>query len=668
MVGGVYAAGYRAAQIESIAVHADWNRLFSSRVPFGAQYLPERQQRARYVFQLRHKKFIPALPSGLIPLQNVEFLLMELLSRIEYDTDYNFDSLPIPFRAIAVDLVTGEKKVLKRGRLEQAIRASIAIPGVFAPEKIDGMELVDGGVQQYLPVAPLLEYAPDIVVAVLTLKRTPETGISLIDIISRTMDVINVRDLAEQKDLADVVIEPDVDPFRHSDFTRARELIAAGEAAAEAAMPEIRRLIAGRRVTRRENPVRSKSLPYIRSLILNGLHTTRASMIRDHMRVRRGDRLDFDMLNRDLVRLFNYGLFDDINYRLAFAGTDSIDLAIEIQEKDYGFYYFGVRYDNTDNIVLGVEVGQDNLGGSGASIRAAAMIGNPNEYRFGLNGTNLFMLPFGYRLDGVLGKVTRSFYEDGERVGDYDIHSAGGIADAGYIMGRDAFFNFGLNAFRIRYYPIPNVPFFDSLPAGEWIVGPIFNLEFDNSNNPYFPTDGLRQKIAAQYALTRMGSRVNCLSITYGYEHIQPIGPKFLIRYALDAGYSFGKLPLAGYYHTGGENFIGFAKEEFTTPRKIVLHLDWERKLINLFNQDAYPFYIQLISNLGVFEFPDRFTDFEVWKESLHWGAGFGVRTNTPLGPFYLNLGAADFGKPPGRNALRFNFLLSVGREFRYTQ
>ena len=80
MVGGVYAAGYSAVQIESLALNADWNLLFSSSVPFGAQYLPERQQAQRYAIQLRHKNLLPYLPGGLVPLQNVEFLLMRLAS------------------------------------------------------------------------------------------------------------------------------------------------------------------------------------------------------------------------------------------------------------------------------------------------------------------------------------------------------------------------------------------------------------------------------------------------------------------------------------------------------------------------------------------------------------------------------------------------------------
>jgi NTE family protein len=202
MVGGLHAAGYSPAQIESLAISGDWSMLFSSSVPFGAQYLPERQQTQRYMSQLRHKNLFPSLPGGLVPLQNVEFLLMRLLSEVEYNTGFNFDSLRIPYRAAAVDLKSGELQVMGKGRLEQAIRASIAIPGVFAPEHIGDMELVDGGVQRLLPVDALDSINPelDLRIAVLTMKHTPETGVSLVDIVWRSMDIIGAEDLKRQEE------------------------------------------------------------------------------------------------------------------------------------------------------------------------------------------------------------------------------------------------------------------------------------------------------------------------------------------------------------------------------------------------------------------------------------------------------------------------------------
>ena len=339
MVGGVYAAGYSAAEIESLALSVDWNLLFSSSVPFGARYLPERQQAQRYMLQFRHKSLIPFLPGGLVPLQNVELLLMRLLADIEYNTGYDFDSLPVPFRAVAVDLKSGGLQVMGKGRLEQAIRASIAIPGVFAPEQIGDMELVDGGVQQYLPVDPLdsMGLNLDLKIAVLTMKHNAESGVSLIDIASRSMDLVGPDDLRRQKQLADVLIEPNVDPFTHSDFARAAGLIAAGESAAEAALPRIRELIGIRKPVGYRRPVVWKPLSVVRSVLFEWLAVTREATVRREVTTRPTTYLVFSRLVDDLVRLFHTGLFEDVGYRLENARNDSVDVVIEVQERAYGF-------------------------------------------------------------------------------------------------------------------------------------------------------------------------------------------------------------------------------------------------------------------------------------------------------------------------------------------
>ncbi len=671
LVGGIYAAGYSVAEIESIVASADWGKLFSSGVPFGARYLPERQQAQRYVFQLRHRRFFPSLPSGLIPLQNAEFLFMELLAEIEYNTWYNFDSLPIPYRAVAVDLVTGRLEVLRQGRLAQAIRASIAIPGVFAPELLGEMELVDGGVQQYLPVEPLLEHEPDFIIAVLTMKHNPETGISLIDITSRTMDIIGVEDLARQKALADVLIEPNVDPFTHSDFARAAELIAAGEAAAEAALPEIRFKLAQAKPVAEKRPVRTRPLSMVRSVRFDGLHVTRQSMLRPLMQTRPGRYLLFDRLREDLVRIFHTGLFEDVNYRLDFGRGDSVDIVVEVKERAYGFYYLGIRYDNIDNVGLGLEAGQGNLWGSGASVRAVLQLGNPTEYRFGLTGTRLFMLPFGYRLDGFWGSIDRAYYEHGEWRAEYNTVYRGGVAEAGYIVGRNAFFDIGVKAYQVGYRRVPQLPAFENLPESrqEWIVGPSFRFEFDSFDDLFIPTDGLSYGIEALYSTRTLSADRDFLKVGVSSERVAPVSSRLLTRLGWGLGLTLGDSAWAEYFHSGADNLPGFAKEEFTSPHKAFARLGLDFKLVNLFHQDAYPLYLQLFSNLATFRRLDLLlvesTDL---LEVFHWSVGLGVLTNTPIGPFQMLVGVADFAKPEPDAGARFNAFVSVGREFRYTR
>jgi NTE family protein len=671
MVGGLYAAGYSAAEIESIALDADWSVLFSSSVPFGAQYLPERQQAQRYIIQLRHKDLFPSLPSGLVPLQNVEFLFMRLLSDMEYNTGYDFDSLPIPYRAVAVDLKSGELHVLRRGRLEQAIRASIAIPGVFAPEKLDGMELVDGGVQQYLPVDPLdsMGLNLDLKIAVLTMKHNPETGVSLIDITSRSMDLVSLDDLRRQKKLADVLIEPNVDPFTHSDFAKIRGLIAAGESAAEAALPRIRELIGARTPSRYRRPVVWKPLSVVRSVRFEGLRVTREGTVRREVTTRPMTYLVFSRLVDDMVRLFHTGLFEDVNYRLENARNDSVDVVIEVQERAYGFYSLGLRYDNHDDLMLGLEAGQGNFDGSGASVRAALDLGNPNEARLGLTGTRLFQLPFGYRLDGFWGSADRSYYELNDWWGIYKVRYRGGVAEAGYILGRDAFFNFGMNSNQAMYFVPDGFPK-DSVRADkpEWIIGPTFRLEANTFRDIDFPTEGLGLKLQALSSVAALKGSHQFLRLGCSAERILPVSSLLLLRPALDVGMSMGELAWAEQFRTGGAGFIGFEPDQFTSAQRAVVRFGADFRLFRLFGQESNPVYLQLIGNVGTFEpWGEVLRNLDVTSQ-FHWGAGTGLRTNTPIGPIQLLLGAGDFGgKPPVQHA-QVAFFLTVGREFRYTR
>jgi NTE family protein len=671
MVGGAYAAGYGATQVESLAVHADWSRLFSSSVPFGAQYLPERSQVRRYLLHLRQRNFVPSLPEGLLPLQNVEFLLIRLFADIEYNTGFDFDNLPIPYRAVAVDLTSGKLQVMGKGRLEQAIRASIAIPGVFAPEKLNGMELVDGGVQRLLPVGVLDGIDPnlDIKIAVLTVKHNPETGVSLIDITSRSIDLAGAEDLEHQKGLADVLIQPNVDSFTHSDFARAPGLIAAGESAAETALPRIRELIGARAADRRSRSIKVRELPTVRTIRFEGLHVTRVGTIRREITTGRGKLLQFSRLIGDLERLFNTGLFEDVNYRLDDVGHDSVDVTFVVQERAYGFYSLGVRYDNIDDLNLGLEVGQGNLGGTGASVRAALDLGNPNEVRLGLTGTRLYLLPFGYRLDGYLGSITHSFYAENRWRSSYSVSHRGGLAEAGYILGHDAFFNFGLNGYRATYRVPAGFPT-DSVHAAnpEWIIGPSFRLDVNTFGDVDFPQNGVQSQLDVTSSATALKATRQFVRLGYSGEDVAPLSSRWLLRSGLDIGLSFGDLPWAEQFHTGGAGFIGFSTDEFTSAQRAVLKLGVDFRLFRLFGQSNYPVYVQMMGNVGTFEPWNRLVSDTDRFSPLHWGLGTGARTNTPIGPAQMLFGVGDFGTGLKSKPVTLAFIVSIGHEFRYTR
>ena len=343
-----------------------------------------------------------------------------------------------------------------------------------------------------------------------------------------------------------------------------------------------------------------------------------------------------------------------------------MDIVIDVEERAYGFYSLGVRYDNDDDVVLGLEVGQGNLGGSGASLRAALDLGNPDEVRLGLTGTSLFRLPFGYRLDGFWSSVDRSYFEQGQWQGVYAVDYYGGVAEAGYILGRDAFFNFGLNGYRAGYR-VPSALREDSLHA-EWVVGPSFRLEVNTFSDIDFPTAGMAMRLDALSSVAALKGTHQFLRLGYSSEWVTPVASWLLLRPALYAGASLGELAWAEQFRTGGAGFVGFAPEEFTSAQRAVVRLGVDFRLFRLFGREDYPVYLQAIGNVGTFEPWGELLQSPGLSSRLHWGAGTGLRTNTPIGPVQLVLGVGDFGGKLPTQPSKVAFVFSVGREFRYTR
>ena len=166
IVGGLYASGLSVDELQEVVDTTDWFDVFndSSR----RQYLSFRRKQddARVLSPVRIgiEKGKPALPPGLITGQNVT-ILMHALTLPSAGIE-RFDDLPIPFRAVATDLVTGEKVVLDRGSLSLAMRASMSVPGAFTPVEIDGRRLLDGGLVANLPIDVARQMEAEVVIAV----------------------------------------------------------------------------------------------------------------------------------------------------------------------------------------------------------------------------------------------------------------------------------------------------------------------------------------------------------------------------------------------------------------------------------------------------------------------------------------------------------------------
>lgn len=241
VVGGLYASGLSADELD-----ARLSKINLSDIVF------DRNERAQLPQTLREDDFqypigISAgfgdgkvkLPVGLVQGNKLLTLLQDWTSTWPGDVDFN--ALPIPFRTIATDLGTGAPVVLGHGSLPRAIRASVAVPGLFAPFPVDGRTLVDGGLVSNLPVQMARDMGADIVIAVdISAKPEGQPTDSMTAIMWQTTTIMGGAIAANELKGADVVIRPRLPYVKSWDFTARNDAMLEGERAAQAALVAIK--------------------------------------------------------------------------------------------------------------------------------------------------------------------------------------------------------------------------------------------------------------------------------------------------------------------------------------------------------------------------------------------------------------------------------------------
>ena len=241
IVGGFYAAGMSPAEMERLVRTIDWEDVLDDRTTRDRLSFRRKQDDLLNYFDLEMgltRRGI-AFPSGLIAGQKLGFLLKSLtLGTVGIAS---FDDLPVPFRCVATDIATGEKVVLSDGSLADAIRASMSIPGVFSPVPRGAQLLVDGGLVENLPVSEALAMGADVVIAVdvSSDKFDPEKLKSFGGVLGRMMNLPVRANVSRALPRASVVLAPRVADIPSMDFSRSRELVARGEAAARGAAAEL---------------------------------------------------------------------------------------------------------------------------------------------------------------------------------------------------------------------------------------------------------------------------------------------------------------------------------------------------------------------------------------------------------------------------------------------
>ena len=246
IIGGLYAAGWTSAEIESLAIHTNWDYVLTlgEETERTDVFVDQRLAGERSFLTLRFDDFELVLPSAISTGQRLTTFLSTLSLQAPYHPSPSFDDLRIPFRSVATDLVTGRRVVLKDGSLAEALRASSTVPLLFNPIERGSQRLVDGGLVDNIPVDVAEEEGCDLIIVVNTTSglRTMDQMQAPWEVADQIMGIMMQRVKEQHLRMADVVITPEVGDHLSSDFRGLDSLIELGEQATVRKVADIRRL------------------------------------------------------------------------------------------------------------------------------------------------------------------------------------------------------------------------------------------------------------------------------------------------------------------------------------------------------------------------------------------------------------------------------------------
>jgi len=345
LVGGLYASGLSAAELEQVISEMDWADAFADKIPRADRSF--RRKRDDDLYLVQHKPGLRGLslqfPPGLIDGQQIDLLLKR--HTLPVVTVRDFDELSIPYRAVAADVVTGEAVVLDHGDLALAMRSSMAIPAVFAPREIEGRLLVDGGITENLPIDVVRRMGADVVIAVDIgtpptgregLRSLPAITMQLTTLLSERNRKRQIASLGER----DVFIQPDLGTITTASFDRAAETVPIGVRAARAAADELDRLALPAEEYRAHLAARVRRSG---RLAVDELRIVNRSRLADDAIAARigpvaGAPLDVDRLETDLDQVFGLELFESVYYDVEREAGRNV-LTVTARERGWGPNY-----------------------------------------------------------------------------------------------------------------------------------------------------------------------------------------------------------------------------------------------------------------------------------------------------------------------------------------
>lgn len=450
IVGGLYAAGWKPDEIEALLKSVDWNSVFSDGVRRSDKSYHRRQDDRPQMIptKLRFKGLKPYVPPGVLGGQSLELLLRSLEMQTTGETD--FDRLPIPYRAVAMDIATGEAVVIGKGSLATAMRASMSIPGAFPPVELDGRKLVDGGAAANLPVGIAQKLGAARIIAVdisSPLAGDSKEFADFFSVFSQLNSILTVSNrVADTERLGDgdVLIVPPLGDISFISFERATEAVGIGERAAREKVDALRPFAgddAAWAAFAARHHVRPADETVIGSIRVENTSPVSDEVVKEALTLKPGDRADDATLRPALLRLYSLDYFGVIKPRLERLPDGTNQLVVPTTQPVYG----------RNRLQFGLMFGGDLRGGSEYAIAirhqmlAVNRLGGEWQNVLQFGDVGLAQSGFYQPLDaamkwfvaptGSYRRERRDLWVDGKAVAQYTTWDAEALLEAGRVLG-----------------------------------------------------------------------------------------------------------------------------------------------------------------------------------------------------------------------------------------
>lgn len=552
IIGGLYSLGYTPDQLTQLISGMDWSEYIGNKIDRSSMSKEMRHRNSTMLFSVpfsleslredgTKSSFISQLPSAYVNNSSLINLFNDLC--VGYQEQKDFNDLPIPFACVATDMITGKEVVLRHGSVPTAMRASMAIPGVFSPVQIDDMVLVDGGLVNNFPADVLLEMGADIIIGIeITSNKsfTADDLQSLPQVFARLVTNSTSAKREENRELCNLYIVPDVSGYGTLSFTPEAidTLVERGYKKAVAFHDQLLRIkqavdySAGHPVGKTLHAPKAKNIA-IDTVMVRSITINNASGSQSRWLIRKG-RLKTDCLytQTDIEQAMQVyrgtGCFDEITYNVK--EIDSLhqdrlleglyDLSVTMKPAKPHVFGLGLRYDTEEGAALLLNLGLNEKKFNGSKLNLNLKLSyNPKvnlTYTFSKSSLANFSLAYDYRSENF---NTTNLYADNLVSLKYQQQKLSAYISQFHLLNVNT--TVGVSYINTTYYNSSiEGSFLDSVWfAPSRFLTPYANVKFDNLDDAYYAKHGLCAKVYSHYYWNPKNSEENNFDLGYSIQY-----------------------------------------------------------------------------------------------------------------------------------------------------